>query len=396
MFDAMHVGPKRTVPLAVPNVGAREADAVAEAVRAGWVSSVGPQVDAFEAGLAAATGSQSAAAVAAGTMGLHLALVAVGVKHGDLVVCPSYTFAATANAICHAGAEPLFLDIDPISWTLDPKELAALLSESCEHGSSGLIYKPTGQRIAAVVPVYTNGMPADMDAINALLSPLGVPLIADAAAALGATYKGRALAGLADLTVFSFNGNKTITTGSGGAVVGRDEVLVKRVRHLATTARVGSGYDHDEVGYNYRMSSVEAVIGSVQLSRLGEFLAAKAAIKAAYDRAFQGSPGVGAFPDPVWGTSANWFSGIRVTAESGWTVPQLVEALNARGVMVRTFWKPMHLQPHFASKPRRSMRVTEAMWAEVLPLPCSTSIAAEELDYVIDAVRSLFKRQMAA
>lgn len=384
---------QRSIPLAVPNVGPKEVARVAEAVASGWVSSVGPEVEEFEAGVARVSGTKKGVAVASGTMGLHLALIAAGVKPGDIVISPSFSFAATANAICHAGAIPAFVDIEPDTWTMCPADTGRLIREDFEQRHDGLFHRTTGRRLAAIMPVYTNGTPALIDEIAALGRENAVPVVADAAAAIGALYKNAPIGSLVDLTVYSFNGNKTITTGAGGAVVGEDAALIQRVRHLATTARVGTGYDHDQVGYNYRMSNIEAALGCVQLERLPEFLAAKGRIRARYEAAFDGVPSLTPFPDPQYAQSTHWFSGIRVDPSlAGTTVPDMVKELNARGVGVRTFWKPMHLQPHFREMPRTSLSFTDSMWEQVLPLPCSTSLSAEDQDYVVDCVKDVLRR----
>jgi perosamine synthetase len=213
--------------------------------------------------------------------------------------------------------------------------------------------------------------------------------VADAAAALGATSRGRPLAGLADLTVFSFNGNKTITTGGGGMVVGDDRSLVDRVRHLSSTARVGSGYEHDAVGYNYRLTNLEAALGVAQLARLPEFLAAKTRIRRAYDQAFGGRADVSPFPDPPGVTSGYWFSGVVLGESCPWTVAGLCAALAGAGIQARPFWKPIHLQIPYREAPRGELPVTEAVWARVLTLPCSTSLAREDQAFVIETLLGL-------
>lgn len=383
---------RRDIPLAVPNIGAAEEASVLAAVRSGWVSTVGPAVDEFELGIARVSGVEKAAAVAAGTMGLHVALVALGVGRGDLVIGPSYTFAATANAVSHAGATPYFLDIDPRSWTLDPEALTDLLENRTERDADGVLrLAADGRRIGAVMPVYTNGHPADMDTIVPLCRRFGLPVVADAAAAIGSLYKGEPIGRLADLTVYSFNGNKTITTGGGGAVVGPEPALVARVKHLASTARVGSGYDHDEVGFNYRMTNLEAALGNAQLARLDEFVAAKQRIRRAYETAFAGLQGISPFPSSGNVSRADWFFGIVVDPSTGWNVPDLVAALNERGIGVRTFWKPMHLQPAFRDAPRDALPVTEVLWPKVLPLPCSTDLGDGDVARVIETVRGLLE-----
>ena len=238
------------IPLAVPNLTGREAEYLQQCIETTFVSSVGPFVNLFEEKVAEAAGASLAVATSAGTTGLHVALEAVGVGRDDLVVLPSFTFIASANAIAYCGASPWLFDVTEESWTLDPELLAKQLSAETHREKGCLIHNATGRRVAAVMPVYTLGMPADMDSIVQIAKDYNLPVIADGAAALGATYKGHPSGKLgADLTVYSFNGNKTITAGGGGAVAGEDTELLKLVRHLSNTAKVGEAYHHDRVGF---------------------------------------------------------------------------------------------------------------------------------------------------
>lgn len=377
----------RLIPLAVPNIGAAEEASVTAAVRSGWVSTVGPDVTAFEQRVAAVSGVGSCAAVAAGTMGLHMALRALGVARDDLVIIPSYSFIATANAVSHAGAQPWMIDVSAESWTMDSAALQRALDGDCERDGAGVLrFRATGQRVAAVMPVYTNGHPADMDAINEVAKAHGLPVIADAAASIGATYKGRPLGGEADLTSFSFNGNKTMTTGGGGAVVGADSALVDRVRHLSTTARVGTDYEHDEVGFNYRLTNLEAALGLAQLERLDSFHASKARIAGYYADRLARIAGVSMFPRPAWAGNSVWFTGIVLDADLAMGVPELIEKLNRDGIGVRSFWKPLHLQRPYAGCPHGPLPVTENLWRRALPLPCSTNLSDDDMAYVADRV----------
>ena len=261
------------IPLAVPNLTGRESKYLQQCIETTFVSSVGPFVTRFEKMVAEAAGGSMAAATSAGTTGLHAALVAVGVGQNDLVVLPSFTFIASANAIAYCGASPWLLDVTAESWTLDPALLAEQLATETHQKNDCLVHKATGRRVAAVMPVYTLGMPADMDAITKIANDYNLPVVADGAAALGATYKKYSSGSLgADLTVYSFNGNKIVTAGGGGAVVGEDPELMKLVCHLTTTAKVGEAYHHDRVGFNYRMTELQGAIGLVQLSKLDYIL----------------------------------------------------------------------------------------------------------------------------
>ncbi|WP_420963068.1 aminotransferase class I/II-fold pyridoxal phosphate-dependent enzyme [Brucella sp. IR073] len=377
------------IPLAIPNIGSLEGEYLQACVRENFVSTVGRFVTEFEAGIAARSGVESAAALGSGTQALHLALVALDIRPGDLVILPSFTFIASANAISHCGASPWLMDIAPDNWTLDPQRVAAALASQTERRGGELIHKASGRRVSAIMPVYTLGTVADMDAFREIARQYGLRLIADAAAAIGATYKDRPIGLLADLTAYSFNGNKTITSGGGGAVTGPDSALVKRVKHLSSTARISPDYDHDEVGYNYRMTNIEAAVGCAQLQRLDEFLEAKRRIRAGYDAAFADVAGVSAFPVPARGESTYWFSGIVLEDDRLPSVAKLCFGLRERGVEARPFWKPVHLQTPYLGAPREDMPVTDGLWSRIITLPCSTSLTAQEQAKVIDTLKSL-------
>ncbi|VVE01164.1 DegT/DnrJ/EryC1/StrS family aminotransferase [Pandoraea anhela] len=374
------------IPLAIPNLAGKEREYLNECIDSTFVSTVGPFVTRFEQQITEASGYAYTVATSAGTTGLHAALVAVGVKPGDLVVVPGLSFIATANAVAHAHAQPWLLDIDAHSWTLDPVALKNALERETKPGADGLpVHIATGKRVAAIVPVYTLGMPADMDPIVATARQHGVPVVADAAAGLGAKYKGRELGDMgADLTMFSFNGNKTVTAGGGGAISGNDKKLVDLVRHLTTTARVGADYDHDRVGFNYRMTNLQAAVGCAQMELLDTFVAKKRAIARFYDEAFKDLPQALPFPAPEFAQSACWFSGFIL--KSGDSV-SLRAALREAGIDARPFWKPLHYQAPFADAPRGDFRVSESIWERIVTLPCSTSITEAQLSEVVAAVR---------
>lgn len=376
------------IPLAVPNLSGNEAKYLQECIDSGFVSSVGPFVSRFEQRIAQAAGSPYAVATASGTAGLHVALVALGVKPGDLVVVPSLTFIATANAVSYCGARPWLVDCDPDTWNLDCGLLEQILTEECDSCCGRLTQKKTGQRIAAIMPVHTLGTPADMDRILPLAQKFGLPVVADAAAALGARYHGRNVGDLgADLTVFSFNGNKTITCGGGGAVVGSHKELMQHVRHLSTTARCGEGYDHDHIGFNYRLTNIQAAVGCAQLERLDHLVARKQEIRETYRRAFHDLEAVALFPQSLHGPSADWFSGIVLKNPSPTVTTELRSFLRQQGIESKPFWKPLHLQDPYRNAPTTRQTVSEGLWFRIVVLPCSTTITEKELHHVVAEVR---------
>lgn len=374
------------IPLAIPNLAGNERAYLDDCVTTNLVSSIGPFVGRFEEAVAAATGAPAAVATSSGTTALHLALVVVGVRPGDLVLLPDLTFIASANAISACAAEPWLVDIDLGSWTIDPTRLAEALAADAIRTDEGVIHRPTGRRVAAILPVHALGLPADMDAINAIAESYGLPVVADAAAAIGGSYRGRAIGGLATLSALSFNGNKTFTCGGGGAIVGSDEQLLARAKHLSTTARTSSAYDHDEVGFNYRMTNVQAAIGVAQLEQAEAFLRRKHEIARCYQDLAASLAGVSAFPRPAWAVSADWLSGI--VLDDAQVVPEFTARVQALGVEARTFWKPMHLQKPYRDCPQGSLDVSSSVWSTVVTLPSSTSITDDELDQVCAAVRA--------
>lgn len=372
------------IPLVTPNLSGNEARYLQECVETSFVSSVGPFVSRFEMMVAEASGARYAVATSAGTTGLHAALTAVGVRRDDLVLLPSFTFIASANAIAHCGGLPWLFDIAEDSWTLDADQVQRVLETETERRDGMLVQRSTGRRIAAMLPVYTLGVPADMDRLVEIGHRFGLPIVADAAAALGATYKRRAIAALgADLTVFSFNGNKTVTAGGGGAVVGDNERLTALVHHLTTTARCGTDYSHDRVGFNYRMTNLQAAVGCAQLERLDRLLAAKQRIARVYNEALGLLPGIRCFPRPAWAESACWLSGIWISEPP---IADMISALRAREIETRPFWKPIHLQVPYRDAPAAAMPTSDRVWQHILTLPCSTNLTDSDQENVITAV----------
>ncbi|MCO6050163.1 DegT/DnrJ/EryC1/StrS family aminotransferase [Mesorhizobium sp. RP14(2022)] len=373
------------IPLCVPNLAGNEGAYLAECVSSTFVSSVGPFVSRFEHMVAEAAGTTGAVATASGTAALHAALLVVGVRPGDLVICPALTFIASANAIAHCGASPWLLDISHESWTLDSAIFARAITKETVADGNGRRHVASGRRVAAVVPVFTLGTPADMDPILDVAWNAGLPVVVDAAAALGASYKGRSSGDLgAQLTMYSFNGNKTVTAGGGGAIAGSDQKLIDAFRHLTTTARVGADYDHDRVGYNYRMTNLQAAVGCAQMEQLDTFIAAKRRIAARYNEAFHDVPDARPFPRPSYCESGAWFSGLLLDAADGPERSEMLRnGLRAAGIDARPFWKPMHFQAPYRDAPRSALPVSEYLWNRIVTLPCSTHLSDEDQAHVI-------------
>ncbi|MSP49868.1 MAG: aminotransferase class I/II-fold pyridoxal phosphate-dependent enzyme [Alphaproteobacteria bacterium] len=373
------------IPLTQPDLSGNESRYLQECIASTYVSSVGPFVSRFERLVAEATGSAGAVATSSGTTALHAALLAAGVGAGDLVVLPTFTFIASANAIAHCGAGPWLLDVDPSTWALDTRLLRRSLERDTRRDGARLLHTPSGRRIAAVMPVYTLGAASGIDRVVAAARDFGLPVVADAAAALGATSGGQAIGEFgADFSVISFNGNKTVTSGGGGAVVGNDLDALKALRHLTSTARLGDDYTHDRIGYNYRMTNLQAAVGCAQMERWRELVGAKRRIRARYAAGLRGLNGVGMFPTEDG--SACWLSGITL-GPSASPLDQVRAKLRDAGIEARPFWRPMHLQAPYREAPVSAMPVADAIWPTVLTLPCSTGLSEADQDRVIDTIR---------
>ena len=367
--------------LSPPDVGAHERRLLLDAFDSNWIAPLGPHVDAFEAELAAYVGSGHAAALSSGTAALHLALRLLDVGPGDEVLTSTLTFAATANAVAYVGARPAFVDVDPGTWQLDPALLAETLQTRARQG----------RLPAAVITVDLYGQCADADAIADACARFDVPIIEDAAEALGATYKDRRAGALGRLAVFSFNGNKIITTSGGGMLVADEAALVERARFLATQARdPAPHYEHSTVGYNYRLSNLLAAVGRAQLAGLDAKVAARRRVNARYRDGLADLPGLGFMREAPYGRSTCWLTCVTVAAEAFGAGPdEIREALAAADIEARPVWKPMHLQPVFAECAVAGGAVAADLFARGLCLPSGSSLAPADQDRVIDVVRSL-------
>jgi len=370
--------------LSPPHLGDEELALVHDAFASNWIAPLGPHVDAFERELAAAVGVPAAAALSSGTAALHLALMLVGVGPGDEVICPTLTFCASANPVRYLGAEPVFLDVDPATWCLDPALLAEELAACAARG----------RLPAAVVAVDLYGQCADYDAITAACAAHGVPVVEDAAEALGAAYRGRPAGGFGAAGVLSFNGNKIITTSGGGALVAHDPELVARARFLATQARdPAPHYQHSALGYNYRLSNVLAAIGRGQLRRLGERVAARRRIFERYRERLEELPGIAFMPEAAYGRSNRWLTCITIDpAAFGAGREDVRRALETENVESRPLWKPLHLQPLYAANRVRGGEVAAGLFERGLCLPSGSAMTDGEVDRVADLVRACRRR----
>jgi pyridoxal phosphate-dependent aminotransferase EpsN len=365
--------------LSSPHLSGLEERFVADAFASNWVTPLGPQVDAFEAEFAAAVGAQHAVALSSGTAALHLALLLAGVGPGDEVLVSTLTFVASVNPIVYLGATPAFIDSDRASWNMDP----ALLEDALEARAR------RGRLPKAVVVVHLYGQSADLDAIATACARYDVPLVEDAAEALGGSYKGRMPGTTGASGVFSFNGNKIITTAGGGMLVSADPAIIAHARKLATQARdPAPHYQHSEVGFNYRMSNILAAIGRGQLRVLGDRVAARRRNFAFYANALADLPGIDFMPEAPWGTHSRWLTTLTIDPQSfGADREQVRLALDAEGIESRPVWKPMHLQPLYAQSPMVGRGVADDLFARGLCLPSGSNLSQDDLERVVASLR---------
>lgn len=373
------VGTPGSVALHEPELGGSEWKYVKECLDSGWVSSAGKFVDRFEAELAAFTGARHAVAVVNGTAALHLCLQLAGVDRGDEVLVPTLTFIATANAVSYCGAVPHFCDVDELTLGLDSRKLESYLRDIAEIRDGQCFNRKSGARLRAVVPMHTFGHPMNMDALLELASRFGLIVVEDAAESLGSLYRGRHTGVMGQLGALSFNGNKIVTTGGGGAILTNDDSLARAAKHLSTTARVAHKWSflHDAIGYNYRMPNVNAAIGVAQLEQLEGFVERKRALADAYQRAFDSMPGVSFFSEPPFARSNYWLNSILVDHDAISDRDALLEALNADGLMARPTWTLMHRLSIYQHCPRMDVSTAESIERRLVNLPSSAGLGRQ-------------------
>lgn len=369
------LGESGSSPIALhePNIGQRENELVSKCLASGWVSSVGEYISEFEQGLAKFTNSKHAIAVVNGTAALHLALHSVGVKPGDEVLVPTLSFVATANAVSHCGAIPHFVDSDPETLGLDPFALREHLRANASLRDGELHNTSTGRRISAVVPMHTFGHPMQIEALIDVAKEFNLVVVEDAAESIG-SYVGSTHTGtFGRCSSLSFNGNKTITTGGGGAILTNDSGLAQRIRHLATTAKMPHDYEyiHDAVAFNYRMPNINAALGCAQLSRLDDFLSAKRVLAKKYSEGFSSARSMQFVAEPHGTTSNYWLNTIRLSKPDLSLRDELLVAARASGYMCRPAWNLLHTLPMYESSPRAKLPVAQNLWQSLINIPSS-------------------------
>jgi perosamine synthetase len=356
-----------------PEFRGKEWEYVKECLDTGWVSSVGKYVDRFEDMLVACTGAKHAIATVNGTAALHMCLQLVGVRAGDEVLIPSLTFIATANAVSYAGATPHFVDSEVRTLGVDAAKLDGYLKDIAEIRDSTCVNRRTGAVIRALVPMHTFGHPADLDALAVLCDRWCIALVEDAAESLGSLYKNRHTGTFGRVSALSFNGNKVVTTGGGGAILTNDPEIGKLAKHITTTARVPHrwSFNHDQVGYNYRMPNLNAALGCAQLEQLPGFIERKRRLAVRYLDVFRGIPGVTMMHEPESCRSNYWLNALLLDRPDETTRDAVLEALNEAGIMARPVWTLMHRLPMHAVCPRMDLSIAESLERRIVNLPSS-------------------------
>jgi pyridoxal phosphate-dependent aminotransferase EpsN len=374
---------KKRIFLSSPHMSGKERKYINEAFETNWIAPLGPNLDAFEAEIAGYVGASEAVAVCSGTAAIHLALSLLGVANGDKVFCSSLTFIASANPIIYQGAEPIFIDSEPETWNMSPQALQRAFIDAIKDG---ILPK-------AVIVVNLYGQSAKMDEITAICNQYDVPIIEDAAESLGSRYKGIASGTFGKFGVFSFNGNKIITTSGGGMLISDDREALQRARFLATQARdAAPHYQHSQIGFNYRLSNVLAGIGRAQLEVLEERIAARRAIFKRYYDELSIIPGFTFMPELTGTFSNRWLTALTVNEkEAGISVTKILSALSEENIEARPVWKPLHLQPVFKDRkyyPHNEQEsVSEILFNNGLCLPSGSNMTEGDLEAVIHHIK---------
>jgi dTDP-4-amino-4,6-dideoxygalactose transaminase len=368
--------------LSSPHMGGNEQVFVNEAFDTNWIAPLGPHVNNFEHDLEKYTGASYAAALSSGTAAIHLSLIMLGVNAGDEVICQSFTFSASANPIAYLGATPVFIDSEKDTWNMCPELLESAIKDRIQKGK-----KPK-----AIIPVHLYGMPAKMERIMEIAAEYGIPVIEDAAEALGSKMNGKAAGTVGTIGILSFNGNKIITTSGGGALISNDEYFVKQARFLATQARdEAPHYQHSQIGYNYRMSNVCAGIGRGQMMVIEDRVNQRRAVYETYIQHLANLPGIDFLPEPAGYKSNRWLTGILVDDRktNGATRETIRLALETENIESRPLWKPMHLQPVFEAYPSYTNGVSENLFDKGLCLPSGSNLTVDDIMRVVTNIKNV-------
>jgi pyridoxal phosphate-dependent aminotransferase EpsN len=388
MCSKVSANEMKKIYLSPPHMSGKERSYIDEAFESNWIAPLGPNIDAFEKQLAAYAGTADAVAVSSGTAAIHLSLQLLGTHAGDTVFCSSFTFVASANPIRYCGAEPVFIDSEPETWNMSPEALKSALEDA----------KRQGKLPKAVIVVHLYGQVSKMDEIMELCEQYEVPIIEDAAESLGSTYKGKQSGSFGKFGIYSFNGNKIITTSGGGMLVSNDVELLRKARFLATQARdAAAHYQHSSMGFNYRMSNLLAGVGRAQLEVLDDRVAARRAVYENYVGAFSDRRGISFMPELIGTNSNRWLTAIIIDEqEIGTTIGELLDALTAAHIEARPLWKPLHLQPLFEGcrfyAHEGGESVCERLFQSGICLPSGSNMSIVDQVRVVDCMNGVFDR----
>jgi dTDP-4-amino-4,6-dideoxygalactose transaminase len=368
--------------LSSPHMGGEELNYVNEAFQTNWISPAGPHIDAFENALVNYASASHCVALSSGTAAIHLALILLGVQEGDEVLCQTFTFSGTCNPIVYLKATPVFIDSEPDTWNMDPEVLEYAIQDRIKRGKTP----------KAIIPVHLYGMPAQIDKIMAIAARYEIPVIEDAAEGLGASFKNQKLGTFGDIGIFSFNGNKIITTSGGGAMVSKKEAWIKKAKFLSTQARdAAPHYQHSEIGYNYRLSNVCAGIGRGQMKVLDQRVAQRRSVFDFYKEILSGFEGIEFQPEKQFSFSNRWLSCILLPKNSAATPEAMRVFLEKENIESRPLWKPMHLQPVFKNYPFYGGEVSEGLFNRGLCLPSGSNLTDADKERIAIALKSGLK-----
>lgn len=377
------------IPLSVPFINGNEREYILNCLNDNWVSTAGPFIAEFERRFAIACGAKRAVACACGTAALHLALLGLEIGKGDVVLVPDLTFIATANAVRYTGAKPIFIDVDAKTAQLDVNLLRDFLATECEDVSGKIVHRRSGERVSAILPVHLLGHACDMPKIKALADAYQIPVIEDAAEAVGVTVEGRKAGTWGKAGCYSFNGNKMITAGAGGMIVTDDVIFADRLKHLSEQAKLtGNEYIHDEIGFNYRMSNLHAAMGVAQLEQLKEFIYRKREIAARYQDAFKAKKCIEVIEPGENVASIWWLFTILLDEEDRPNLArELISYLAEQSIQARPLWQPMHLSPSFSElRDEKGYRNATRFYNSAVSLPSSVGLSKDDQNRVISAV----------
>ena len=381
------------IEISIPSLRGKEYKYLKECVATNFVSSVGPFVSKFENSIAKNIGllENQTVVTSSGTAALHLGLLALGVKPNDLVIVPSYTFIATANAVSHTGAKPWILDTEMDYLTIDPKKLNAELELRTFKKNGFSFHKDTKQKIACIIPVHVFGSPPDIEVIKSIADKYSIPILLDSACGIGSKYRGKKLGENKLSGIISLNGNKTITSGAGGVFYSSKQIIADKVRHLSSTAKCSNKYEHDEIGYNQRMSNIQAALGLAQLEQLENIIQEKKIIHQNYKNEFINLKQCNLISDPPWGESSHWLNAILIKKGNSKDIEKLIQKLKAHKIRANYFWKPLHLQKPYKNNLQANLNALNDIQERILILPSSPKLKRADQSKIIDIIKSFFK-----